>query len=231
MTRSTRTRTAHFPRAMAPRATGARTSAVAARHLSISLPLDPAASPGAGREGFYGPQELLRRKVRPQCVGHVELGVGYLPEQEVGDAQLAAGPDHEVHLGDLGGVEVAGEGRLVYLLGGEAVLYYAPRGVHDLGPATIVEGDVDVELVVVRGELLCLPHGLKDRGREMLAASEKPQAGAALVQLGHLRRWAQRPLPSMITATWRGVWPCSTRVSTRGSADGSAGCFRTDSSA
>src|SRR5215212_4543160 len=104
MTRSTRTRTAHLPGASAPRATGARTSAVAARHLSIYLPLDPAPAPGAGREGFYGPQELLRREVRPQSVGHVELGVGYLPEQEVGDAQLAAGPDHEVHLGNFGSV-------------------------------------------------------------------------------------------------------------------------------
>src|SRR5215204_7056053 len=173
MTRSTRTRTAHFPRAMAPRATGARTSAVAARHLSISLPLDPAASPGAGREGFYGPQELLRRKVRPQCVGHVKLGVGYLPEQEVGDAQLAAGPDYEIHLGYLGRVEVAGEGSLVDILGGEAVRDYAPRRVHDLRAAAVVESHVDVELVVVGGELLRLPRGLQDRSGEVLAASEE----------------------------------------------------------
>src|SRR5215212_9548691 len=173
MTRSTRTRTAHFPRAMAPRATGARTSAVAARHLSISLPLDPAASPGAGREGFYGPQELLRRKVRPQCVGHVELGVGYLPEQEVGDAQLAARSDHEVHLGYLRGIEVAGEGRFVYLPRREAVGDDAPCGVHYLRAAAVVEGDVDVELVVMRGEVLCLLDGVQDGGREVLAASEE----------------------------------------------------------
>src|SRR5829696_4881227 len=132
MTRSTTTRTAHFPKAMAPSATGARTSAVAARHLSIWRPLDPAPSPGTGGEGFYGAQELLRREVRPKSVGHVELGVGYLPEEEVGDAQLSARPDHEVHLGDLRGVEVAGEGRLVYLLGTEAVGHYAPRSVHYL---------------------------------------------------------------------------------------------------
>src|SRR3712207_4300271 len=115
MTMKTITRTAHFPRAIAPSATGASTSAVAARHLSNGRPLDPAPSPGTRGEGFHGAQELLRREVRPQSVGHVELGVGYLPEQEVGDAQLAARPDHEVHLGDLGRIEVAGEGRLVYL--------------------------------------------------------------------------------------------------------------------
>src|SRR5829696_8602449 len=188
MTRKTTARTAHLPRAIAPSATGASTSAVAARHLSIWRPLDAAPPPGTGGEGFNGAQELLRREVRPQSIGHVKLGVGYLPEQEVGDAQLAAGPDYEIHLGYLGRVEVAGEGSLVDILGGEAVRDYAPRRVHDLRAAAVVESHVDIELVVVGGELLRLPHGLQDRSGEVLAASEEPQASAALVQVGHVVR-------------------------------------------
>src|SRR5918993_5709658 len=135
MTRKTTTRTAHLPRAIAPSATGASTSAVAARHLSICRPLNAAPPPGTGGEGFNGAQELLRREVRPQSVGHVKLRVGYLPEEEVRDAQLAAGSDHEIYLGNLGRVEGAGEGSLVDVLGGEAVRDYAPRRVHNLRAA------------------------------------------------------------------------------------------------
>src|SRR5262249_26931379 len=38
-------------------------------------------------------EELALAEVRPHGVGHVELGVGELPEEEVADAHLAARPD------------------------------------------------------------------------------------------------------------------------------------------
>src|SRR5918997_2253862 len=119
MTTSRKAITAHLPIAMLASAIGASTRAVAALHRSTGT-LDAAPAPGPGPERLEGQHELLGGKVGPERIRHVELGVGYLPEQEVGDAQLSAGPDHEVHLGDLGCVEVAGEGRLVHLLGGEA---------------------------------------------------------------------------------------------------------------
>src|SRR3712207_2997523 len=164
---------------MAPSATGAKTSAVAVRHQSISRSLDPAPTPGPRREGLYGPQELLRREVRPQSLGNVELGVGYLPEQEVGHAQFAARPDHQVHLRHLRRVEVASEDRLVHLLGGETVRDYTLGGVHDLRPAAVVERHVDVEVIVARGEILSLAHGPEHRGGEVFAAPEEAEPGPA----------------------------------------------------
>src|SRR5919202_6766176 len=187
MTTKTRARTAHFPKRIAPSAMGARTSAVAVRHQSITLPsLNPAPTTGTGREGLYGAQKLLGREIGPQGVRHVELGVGYLPEQEVRDPQFPAGADHQVNLGHLGRVEVAREGRLVDLLGGETVGDYAPGRVHDLRAAAVVERDVDVEVVVGRGQVLCLLHGIEHSVGEMLAASEEAQAGAAVVLGGAL---------------------------------------------
>src|SRR5215218_3875283 len=108
--------TAHFPSAMLTSAMGASTRAVAALHRS-TVSLDAAPASGPGRERLEGVQKLLRGEIRPQSFGHVELGIGYLPEQEVRDAKFAAGTDHKVHLGHLGGVEVAGEGRLVHFVG------------------------------------------------------------------------------------------------------------------
>src|SRR5215212_10601718 len=81
--------TAHLPRAMLASAIGASTRAVAALHRStVSLGATPA--PGPGPERLEGAQKLLGGEVRPQRVRHVELRVGYLPEQKVRDAELAA---------------------------------------------------------------------------------------------------------------------------------------------
>src|SRR5689334_11743252 len=46
--------------------------------------------------------ERLGAEIGPERLGEVELGVGELPEQEVGDALLAAGADEEVGLGRIG---------------------------------------------------------------------------------------------------------------------------------
>ena len=55
-------------------------------------------------------------EVGPQGVGDPDLGIGDLPEQEVGDAQLATGADQQVRIGLAGGVQVLGEGRRVELV-------------------------------------------------------------------------------------------------------------------
>src|ERR687890_1755052 len=105
ITRSSTAIMAHLPMAMLASAIGASTRAVAALHRSTGT-LDAAPAPGAGPESLQSPQEIIGGEVWPKRLGHVELGVGYLPEQEVRDAQLAAGPDHQVDVGHLGGIEV-----------------------------------------------------------------------------------------------------------------------------
>ena len=42
--------------------------------------------------------EGVGAEVRPERLARVELGVGRLPDQEVGEALLAAGPDDEVRV-------------------------------------------------------------------------------------------------------------------------------------
>src|ERR671910_3420214 len=184
MTTSSKAIIAHLPIAMLASAIGASTRAVAALHRSTGT-LDAAPAPRPGPERLEGPQELLRGEVGPQRFRHVELGVGYLPEQEVRDAQLAAGPDHQVDLGYVGGVEVTGEGHLVDFLRRKTVCDYPAGGVHDLSASTVVERDVDVEAVVIRGKVLSLLHCFQHRGRQVLPSAQKTEPGPTLVQLGH----------------------------------------------
>src|SRR5690606_5027385 len=63
--------------------------------------------------GLDGLDEVLLAEVRPERWRHVELGVGHLPEQKVGDAQVPAGADEQLGVGHVGKVQVAGEGGLV----------------------------------------------------------------------------------------------------------------------
>src|SRR4029453_10217550 len=51
--------------------------------------------------------ELARAEVRPQDRRHPQLGVGDLPQQEVGEALLATGTDQQVGIGHAVGVERA----------------------------------------------------------------------------------------------------------------------------
>src|ERR687890_83241 len=184
MTTSRKAITAHLPIAMLASAIGASTRAVAALHRSTGT-LDAAPAPRPGPERLEGPQELLRGEVGPHRFRHVELCVGYLPEQEVRDAQLAAGPDQQVDLGYVGGVEVTGERHLVDVLRRETVCDYPPGGVHDLRASSIVERDVDVEAAVTRGEDLSLLHCFQHRSREMPPSPQKTKPGPPLFQPRH----------------------------------------------
>ena len=61
-------------------------------------------------DGF---EEVDAAEVGPEAVGDEDLGVGDLPEEEVGDALLAGGADDEVGVGHVRGVEGAGDVGLV----------------------------------------------------------------------------------------------------------------------
>src|SRR5215207_9050999 len=185
MTTSSKVIMAHLPIAMLASAIGASTRAVTALQRSTGT-LDAAPASGPGPERLEGPQELLGGEVGPQRICHVELCVGYLPEQEVRDAQLAAGPDHQVDLGYVGGVEVTGEGHLVDVLRRETVCDYPAGGVHDLGASSVVERDVDVEAAVARGKILSLLQCFQHRGGQVFSSSQETEPGPTLVQLGHL---------------------------------------------
>src|SRR5439155_1275276 len=99
-------------------------------------------------------EELALAEIRPERVGDVDLRVGDLPEEEVAEAHLAAGPDEQVGIRDARGAEVAAD-----------------------------DG---------RGDLL---------GAQLAAA----HATGDGTRRARPRCCAQRPLPSMMTATCRGM--------------------------
>src|SRR6185503_8499593 len=70
---------------------------------------------------------LTLAEIRPQRVGDVDLGVGELPEEEVADAHLAAGPDEQVRIGDALGGEMVLDRAGVDLVGLELAAPHAAR--------------------------------------------------------------------------------------------------------
>src|SRR5690606_4428051 len=111
-----------------------------------------------GGVDLAGVPEVPAVEVGPEGVQEDELGVGRLPEQEVGEPLLAGGADEQVDVGDVGGVQPGGERVLVHLgrvdpaLGD--VLGQPGGGVGDLRAAPVVDAELQGERGVVLGHLL-----------------------------------------------------------------------------
>jgi hypothetical protein len=65
-------------------------------------------SDSAGKFTQQGTQ-FFYRKVRPQCFGEEQLRVSKLPRQKVGEAEIAAGADTNVRIGEERRIEMAGK--------------------------------------------------------------------------------------------------------------------------
>src|ERR1044071_9055704 len=85
--------------------------------LRVRHQLQPAEAPVAALEVEDGFEHLGAAEVGPERLGHVNLAVGGLPEQEVRDAQLAARPHQEVEFGQPRRVEVTRDVLLGHPLG------------------------------------------------------------------------------------------------------------------
>src|SRR6266581_9699414 len=134
-----RTATSLPPRRSPARAAGRRARPLRAR---LEVPLTPAeAAPAAGVVVESG-AELLLAEIGPERVDEDQLGVGELPQEEVGDPQLAGSTDQKIGVGHLGRIEVGRERLLVHL---SAAGDGAVRGVHDLGTPAVVERDPEIE--------------------------------------------------------------------------------------
>src|ERR1700728_3626474 len=68
---------------------------------------DAAVTTLAGLKVCDGLEQVNAAEVGPVALGDEDFGVGDLPEQEVGDAQLARGTDQQVGIGHVRGVEMA----------------------------------------------------------------------------------------------------------------------------
>src|SRR3990172_5519018 len=72
--------------------------------------------PLSRREVRHGLQKMLPRKIRPEHFGHVEFGIGYLPEEEVRHPLLAARSYEEVGVGYALGLKMHGHDLVCYVL-------------------------------------------------------------------------------------------------------------------
>jgi hypothetical protein len=125
-----------------------------------------------------------------RSLGDVDLAVGDLPEEEVRDAQLAAGADEEIGVARGGGVEVIGEKRLVDH--GVAHLLFAQQGhdpvagVDDLRPPAVVEGDLEEQPLVVLRLVLGVAELALHARVEPLDAADGHEADVVVHQRGQL---------------------------------------------
>src|SRR5215470_2798985 len=84
-----------------------------ARHYSVTpiVSIRSAAEAAAALlKGADGPKEIDLAKGRPRDIGEIKFAVGALPQQKAGKANLAAGADDQVRVGQPGRVEMAGDG-------------------------------------------------------------------------------------------------------------------------
>jgi hypothetical protein len=121
---------------------------------------------------------VLDGEVRPQDVGGPHLRVRDLPQQEVRDAQLAAGADEQVRIGMLGRVEPRRDGRLVDPIGGHTLIDEPLHGVHDLRPAAVVERDGHRAVLAGVGRARGFVHRAADAIGELVQPADDAEADA-----------------------------------------------------
>ena len=123
-------------------------------------------------------EEVDLAQIGSERLDEVELAVRALPEQEVAQALLPRGADHQVRVGLTAGVEVLADllgrevrGELLERSALPAVLGDdAADRVDDLGAPAVADREIDVEPGLVPGALL----GFRERPREREAAGDRP---------------------------------------------------------
>src|SRR5260370_15708195 len=62
-----------------------------------------------------GLEQMGAAEIRPEGLGNVDFGVRRLPEQEVAQAHLAAGADHQIKFAEVARLKVAIDRLLIYV--------------------------------------------------------------------------------------------------------------------
>src|SRR5439155_3913799 len=131
--------------------------------------------------------EVLPAKVGPQGVGDPELRVRGLPEEKIRDAELPAGADQEVRVGQSVRVEAVPEELLVDLAERDSALpvrrHDPARRVHDLGPPTVREGQHEGQPGRFREEALGVAEDVAAVLRKEVDAADGPELDVVLLQL------------------------------------------------
>src|SRR5204863_1992965 len=134
-----------------PSTSGSPTATTTRREVRPDTGSAAAEAPPPLRVGGERLAKLGGAEVGPEGVDEDELRVRHLPEEEVRDSELAGRADQQVRVGEPRGVELRRESVLVHLAWVHPRLDEAARGLDELVAAAVVEGDPEVEaLVVVR---------------------------------------------------------------------------------
>lgn len=149
--------------------------------ISFGVTAHPAVTVGVFGQGFI---KALLGEIREEHRGKIELRIGALPQQEVGDAFLAAGADHKVHRGQLA-VQVAFNRLLVDVSRGQsAVLHLTGNGAHgigQLGVGTIVQAEVHNAGLVVLRQVHHVVHSVQHALLQPFTAAAEQYLTVALV--------------------------------------------------
>ncbi len=153
------------------------------RHRTGALPL---------LVGSHGADKFLAGKVRPVAGQEDQLRIGGLPEQEIGQPLLAAGPDHQVWIGDVGSVEKRSERLRRHILRRDPTDAMAPAAfrnrTRDLVAASIVEAMTRVIDVFVARQVLGFVEKCADIRLQSGSLSDHANPDAVLVELGEVAR-------------------------------------------
>src|SRR5215831_8485976 len=92
-------------------------------------------------------EQVNSPEVRPESVGHVNLGVGALPQEKIRDAQLAARPHQQIQIGEIPGIEFLFDPGFVEFVNRLALLLELRRrratSIDNFRATAIVQGDTE----------------------------------------------------------------------------------------
>ena len=125
---------------------------------------------------------MPRPKVGPQRVGHPDLRVRDLPQQEVAHPHLAAGANQQIGIGLSGRVQELREAPLIEVRRMDGVLDGPPRRRDDLRPPAVVDGDVEQHAAVAASAFLPDVELAPDVGRQLVRASDDPEPDVVVEQ-------------------------------------------------
>src|SRR5262245_37738352 len=154
------------------------TGRVVRREIATAPTSHPAETARAALILGDGPVEIDLRKVRPEDRGDPQLRVGDLPQEEIRDPHLPAGPDEEIRIRHVSRVERLGDVLLADLLGIELARAHlareGPHGIEQLVAAAVVERHQQGRPGVVRGR----PHHAIDATLDTRRHSMRPSEDA-----------------------------------------------------
>src|SRR6476661_3922230 len=129
-----------------------------------------------------GLQEIIGSEIGPEHRAEKELGVRGLPDQKIAHPHFARGPYDEIRIGEIVGIEMAGERFFRDFVGRGAGRDQRPHGVDQFLPAAVVERQRQHKAVVVFGQVDGADDGRAEFVGESVETADMAKLGAVAVK-------------------------------------------------